>query len=146
MKIKTIKNKQGMLARNWIIIVVLIGMLFTASTYWIGAWNDKYSPIENSNFSNSYNSINEMSSTVNQMETKLQADTKITGIGFLDFIVNGGYQVLINVLSIPSILTGFINDVGGQFGIPRVYIDGFIVIIIVSAIFGVIGAIFRRKT
>lgn len=138
-------NKKGLLPRNWIVLVVIIGMLLAASSFWINEWQDKYISIESANLT-SYTSMSEISGTVNTMESKLQAETKATGIGFLDFIVQGGYNVLLSIISVPIIIKNFVSDVGGQFGIPRIFIDGFIILITVGAIFGIIGAIFRRKT
>ena len=134
-----------MLPRNWIVIVVIIGMLISASAFWIGAWQDKYSPIENANLSSSYNKITDMAATSNAMQTKLQSDTQPQTIGWLDFIVTGGYQVLVSVLSVPLILIGFLREAAGEFGIPEVFVNGFVVLITIGAIFGILGALFRRK-
>lgn len=139
-------NNKGLLARNWIVLVVMIGMLVAASSYWISAWQDKYSPIEPANLSTSYNAIAQVTADTDVLESKLQSETKATGIGFLDFIAQGGYNVLLAVLAVPNILKGFVVDVGGELGIPSVYVNGFVVLISVGAIFGIIGAIFRRKT
>jgi len=140
------ENKKALLPRNWIVLVVMIGMLIVASSFWIGAWEDKYTPIESSQNLSSYNSLSEVASSTDAIEGKLQSETKATGVGFLDFIVQGGYNVLLSVLSVPGILKTFVSDAGGEFGIPRVYVDGFIILISVGAVFGIIGAIFRRKT
>lgn len=138
-------NKKGLTPRNWIVLVVIIGMLLAASSYWINAWQDKYTPIESANLSSSYNKIDEMTNTANEMQNKLKSDTQPQTIGWLDFIVNGGYQALVSVLSVPLILVGFLNDVGATFGIPSVFINGLIVLITVAAVFGILSAIFRRK-
>jgi len=140
-----LENKKGMLPRNWIIIVVLIGMLFVASSYWISAWQDKYVPLEAANLTQSFNAIDEMSLVTDSLEGKMQSETKATGIEFLDFIVQGGYNVLIAVLAVPNVLREFVVGLGDQFGIPRVFRDGLIILIAVAAIFGIIVAIFRRK-
>jgi hypothetical protein len=140
------QDKKGLLPRTWIVLIVIIGMLVVASSYWMTSWNDKYTPIESGEINQSYNSIQEMASVTDTLESKLQAETKATGIGFLDFVVQGGYNVLIAVLTVPNILRGFVIDAAGEFGIPQVYVDGFIILIAVGAIFGILGAIFRRKT
>lgn len=138
-------NKKGLLPRNWIVIVVIIGMLITASAYWIGAWEGKYTPIESANLSSSYNQISQVASDTDIMESKFQPDKIPTGLGTLDFIMQGGYNVLLSVLSVPKILSGFVFDVSGEFGIPAPYRDGLIILISVGAIFGVIAAIFRMR-
>ena len=143
---KLFSDKRGILPRNLIIIVVLISLLMVSATYWISEWQDKYSPIEPANIYSSYSSLEGITTSVDTIESKLQAETKATGVGFLDFIVQGGYNVLLSVLSIPNTLRLFVGDIGAQFGIPRVYIDGFIILISVGTIFGIIGSIFRRKT
>lgn len=138
-------NKKGLLPRNWIVLVVLIGMLVVASSYWIGAWEDKYTPIEPSNLSSSYNAISSVASSTNVMESKFQPEKAPTGLGTLDFILQGGYNVLLSVLSVPKIISGFVFDLSGEFGIPTPYRDGLIILISVGAIFGVIAAIFRMR-
>jgi hypothetical protein len=138
-------NKKGMLPRNWIVLVVVIGMLLAASSYWITAWQDIYASIESANLT-SYTSMSEIAGVVDNMESKLQSETKATGVGFLDFIVQGGYNVLLSIISVPITIKNFVSDVGGQFGIPPIFINGVIILISVAAIFGIIGSIFRRKT
>ena len=143
-----LENKKAILPRNLIVIVVLIGMIIVASSYWINAWEDKYHPIEAPNLSSSYNAITEVKTSTDVMEKKLQPEEKdaIIQIGWLDFIVTGGYQVLISVLSVPVIIVGFVFDLTAEFGIPTIYRDGVIVLITVGAVFGIVGALFRRKT
>jgi hypothetical protein len=144
-KLRLLKNKKGLLPRNWIVLVVIIGMLITSSSYWIGAWEDKYNSIEPSNLSSSYNQISQVAIDTDTMESKFQPDKIPTGLGTLDFIMQGGYNVLLSVLSVPKILSGFIFDLTGEFGIPETYRNGIIILISVGAIFGVIAAIFRFR-
>jgi len=139
------KNKKALLPRQGIQIVIIIGMLIFAVSSIISGWNDRYSQIENSEDYSSYNSINDMATASNEMQNKLKSDTQPQTIGWLDFIVTGGYQVLISTLSIPLTLGSFVYDIGGEFNIPNTYITGFVVLIAIGAIFGIIGALFRRK-
>lgn len=141
-----IKDKRGVTPRQWIIMIVSIGLLFAASAYWINAWEGKYNQMEGSNLSDSYNSISEMAELTETMSTNIQPESKsITSIGFLDFIVSGAYNALIAVLKAPNILKNYAYEAAGSFGIPRVYVDGLVILIAVGAIFGVISAVFRRK-
>ena len=144
--ISILKNKKGILPSHWVGLIVMIGMIVVASTYWIGAWDNKYSQLESSDSLESYNKISEAAILQNSMESTLQADKKANVLDYLDFVVNGAYQVLKITLSIPLTLIIFIKDAAGQFEIPQPYVDGVIILISAAALFGVIGAIFRRRT
>ena len=144
--ISILKNKKGILPSHWVGLIVMIGMIVVASTYWIGAWDNKYSQLESSDSLESYNKISEAAILQDSMESTLQADKKANVLDYLDFVVNGAYQVLKITLSIPLTLIIFIKDAAGQFEIPQPYVDGVVILISAAALFGVIGAIFRRRT
>lgn len=141
------ENKKAMLMRNWIVIGVLISMIFISAGTWINTWDDIYyeNGTTTSNVS-TYNYIGELGGITDDLEGELQSDNKPVTIGFLDFVITGGYNILVAIIQVPRIMLGVVYDAGANFGIPTIYITGFIILISVALIFGIVGAIFRRKT
>jgi hypothetical protein len=136
-----------MLPRNWIILGVFISFIFIITGTLIGSWSPIYFQNDTTqDFGTTYNYISNLSTATAPLEGYLQSDKKTFSLGFLDFVIQGSYNVIVAIMSVPKIFLGIIGDFGSMYGIPKVYIDGVLILITISLVFGIIGTIFRRKT
>lgn len=137
-----------MLPRNWIILGVFISMIFVGVGTLVDTWDAVYFANDTiQNYSSTYNYISNLSTITEPLEKELDPSTSKTfSLGFLDFIATGSYNVLVAILSAPKIFLGLIGDISSLYLIPDVYKNGFLILITVALVFGIIGVIFRRKT
>lgn len=138
-------NKKGVTPRNWIIMGILVSMIFVVAGTWISTWQPIYYANDTSKNLSSYNYITDLSVKTSSLQDSLSADSNAVTIGYLDFVIKGAYNVLNAVTAIPKMFVAGIRDVGSMYGVPDILIDGFITLMAVGLIFGIIGVIFRRK-
>jgi len=139
-------NKKAMLARNWIVIAVMISFIFISAGTWINQWDGIYYENDTTENFTSYNYLDRIAIETDSLESSLQSENKASNIGFLDFVINGGYNILITIMGIPTMLLGLVYYAGAEMGIPDSYVTGFIILMTSALVFGIVSAIFRRKS
>jgi len=143
---KNILNKKGMTPRNWIVIGILVSMMFVVVGSWITTWSPIYYANDIAQDLSSYNYISDLGLKADAMQGSLSADDSVSALGFLDFVVKGAYNALLAVLTVPNLFVALIRDMASTYGIPKPLVDGFLILMTVALIFGIISAVFRRKT
>lgn len=139
-------QKKGLTPRNWIIIGIMVSMMFVISATWITNWQGIYYANDSVQDLSSYNYISDLGVKTDAMQRSLSSDDSVSALGFLDFVVKGAYNALLAVLTVPNLFVALIKDMALTYGIPEVLVNGFLVLVAVALIFGIIGVVFRRRT
>ncbi len=94
-----------------------------------------------------YNLTNQIANSSLDLQSKVNTG-EVSGLDFLDFIVDGAWKAILTLLSVPAMFQTMIEETAIALGIGEftwllnLVIYGFII----SVVFAVISSIFRRKT
>lgn len=89
-----------------------------------------------------YNQADKITTDLNTMQSKVEA-SGASPVGFLEYISTGAWTALKLTTNSIGYFTAIVTDIGSEFGIPTIFIYGFIGIFTTIVIFSVISAIFR---
>lgn len=138
------KNKKGILPRDILINLVMFGMFIGGAFIIVGGMFGSYGTtyVDNSTL---YNKIADVSDDV-QIMTNSVSSSGASPVGFLEYISTGAWQSLKLIINSGSIIASVVEAIGTEYGIPSVFIFGFITIVSITIIMGIVSAIFRKKT
>lgn len=126
------------------ISIIIFGMFMTGMFIVIGGMYGDYGATSPGN-SSVYNKIDAITQDTNSMQTSIKS-SGASPIGFLEYISSGAWSSLVLFFNSGAIIAGVVTSIGNDYNIPSVYIMAFIAITSITIIFGVISAIFRKKT
>lgn len=136
-------NKKAMIPRDILISMILFSMFIVATAAVIGSIYPYYGSSA-VNMSSSYNQVNSITSDLETMQSKIEA-SEASPVGFLEYISAGAWAALKLTTNSISLFKAIVEDIGAEFGIPTIFIYGFIGIFTIIIIFSIISAIFRNK-
>ena len=130
-----------MKATNLLISLVLFSMFIVGAFSLVGEIYPFYTSATNYTDSNStYNVINNITSDINIMQNQT-TDSSSSDFGF----ALGAWQAVKLLWHAPPLVSSITNGIATEFGIPNIFIYGFLTIIGITIAFIVIGAVFRRN-
>ena len=138
------KNKKAMLPRDVLISIVIFGMCMSGVFLMIGSWAGTYDRPYTDN-STVYTKISDITTNTNAMQDSLKA-SGASPVGFLEYISTGAWSSLVLFLNSGGLIGSVVTQVGADYNIPSIYILSFMAIVSITIIFGVISAIFRKKS
>jgi len=129
--------------REWPISIVLFSMMIVGAFFMMSNVYGNYdvTPLD---MPDSFDKIAEINEQASAMQTKLEA-SGASPIGFLEYISTGAWQSLKLITNTIPLTAGIVEETGQQFGVPRFFIFGFLTLVTISIVFGIISAVFRRK-
>jgi len=135
-----------MLPRTYIYIMIVVTLISISG---FGLIQDGGEPFGVGIESNStvYNLTNQIANSSLDLQSKVNTG-EVSGLDFLDFIVDGAWKAILTLLSVPAMFQTMIEETAIALGIGEftwllnLVIYGFII----SVVFAVISSIFRRKT
>ena len=92
-----------------------------------------------------YNKIGSITESTNQMQSSLKS-SGASPIGFLEYISSGAWSSLILFINSGAVISEVITQIGNDYNIPPIFIMSFMAITSITIIFGIISAIFRKKS
>jgi len=137
-------NKKAMLPRDVLISIIIFGMFMSGAFLILGGIYTDYGTSYNDTSGN-YDRITEITDNTNQMQDSLKS-SGASPIGFLEYISAGAWSSLILFINSGSIIGSVITGIGIDYNIPPIYIMSFLAIVSITIIYGVISAIFRKKS
>lgn len=132
-----------MIPRDILVSLILFSVFIVATAGLIGSVYPLYGA-SNVSMSNTYNTVTDVSNDLNTMQSKVEA-SGASPVGFLEYISTGAWQALKLTTNSIGIFKAIIEDIGNEFGVPPIFIVGFIAIFTIIVIFTIISAIFRNK-
>jgi len=130
-----------MKATQMLIGLILFSMFIVGAFSLIGEIYPSYSSATNYSDSNSsYNVINNITSDINIMQNQT-TDSSSSDFGF----ALGAWQAVKLLWHAPSLISSIVNAIAIEFGIPSIFISGFLAIIGIIVAFIIIGAVFRKS-
>ena len=93
----------------------------------------------------SFDKVADINEQASAMQEKLEA-SGASPVGFLEYISTGAWQSLKLITNTIPLTAGIVEETGQQFGVPRFFIFGSLTLITISIVFGIISAVFRRKS
>lgn len=136
-----------MLPRTYLYALIAVAVLAIASFSLINEGGEELgvsTPID-STFLDKTANIKVMAEDLN---VKVAGGGQPSSIGFLDFIVNGAWEALLTLFTLPGLFQSMIESATMELGLGGYtwLISLIIYAFIISITFAVISAIFRRKT
>jgi len=131
-----------MLLKDILISIVLFSLFITAAYIVVGTLYGSYGTTY-TDMSNTFSKLNDTVSDVNTMQAKMEGSS-VSVVGFLEYISTGAWESIKLVFNSGSIIKSVADDTAGQFNIPIIFVDAFIAVLMITIIFGVLGAVFRR--
>jgi hypothetical protein len=137
-------NKKAMLPRDILISIIIFGMFITGAFLILGTMYNSYgTPYTDT--SSTYNKVGEITAQTTQMQENIKS-SGASPIGFLEYISSGAWSSLVLLFNSGSIISSMATAIGNDYNIPPIYIMSFMGIVMISIVFGVISAIFRKKS
>ena len=137
-------NKKAMLPRDVLISIIIFGMFVTAAFTILGNLYGSYGTPYTDN-SSVYNKVTEITASTTQMQDSLKS-SGASPVGFLEYISSGAWSSLILFINSGSIIGTVVTGIGNDYNIPPIFILSFMTIVSITIVFGVISAIFRKKS
>jgi len=136
-------NKRAVIPRDVIISMILFSMFIVATAGIIGSIYPSYGA-SNVTMSATYNQADKITTDLQTMQNQVEA-SGASPVGFLEYISTGAWVALKLTTNSIGYFTAIVTDVGAEFGVPTIFVYGFIAIFTVVVIFGILSAIFRSK-
>ena len=141
---KLFNNKKAMLPRDILISIIIFGMFVGGAFLIVSDMYGSYG-IPYSDNSTLYNKIADVNKDTQIMQDSLSS-SGASPVGFLEYISTGAWQSLKLVINSGGIISSVVTQFGNDYNIPPIFILAFISIVSITIIFGIISAIFRKKT
>jgi len=139
-----LNDKRGLLPRDILICIVLFGMFIGGAFLIVGGMFGSYG-IPYSDNSSVYNKVAEIYSSTDSMKNSI-SNSGVSTIGDVLLFPKGVWESIKLVINSGSIITGMVEAIGNDYNIPPIFIFGFITIVTITIIFGIISSIMRKKT
>jgi len=137
------KNKKAMIPRDILISIIMFSVFVVGAFLIVGSMFGSYG-VPYSDNSTIYNKISEVTATTNIMQDSLSS-SGASPVGFLEYISTGAWQSLKLLINSGAIIKAVIESIGNEYNIPSVFILGFMAVVSITILFGIISAIFRKK-
>ena len=137
-------NKKGVLPRDILISIVLFGMFIGGLFLITGEMFSSYG-IPTTYNSTVYNKIADISTQTDTMRTAIE-NSGTSVVGDILLFPKGVWESIKLVLSSGGIIGSVVNSISTDYGIPSIFTFGFITIVMITIIFGILSAIMRKKT
>jgi len=141
---KLMNDKRAVVPRDLLINLVMFSMFVVGAFIIYGGMASDYG-VPYSDNSSVYNKIADVSGNVNIMQSSISS-SGASPVGFLEYISTGAWQSLKLIINSGGLISAMATQVGNDYNIPPVFILGFITIMSIVIIFGIISAIFRKRT
>lgn len=132
-----------MLPRDIIISIVLFSMFIGAMFLITGDMFNSYGVPKTYN-STVYNKIADVSTQTDTMKSSIE-NSGTSVIGDILLFPKGVWESIKLTISSGSIIGSTAEEAANEYNIPTIFIGGFVVIVMVTIIFGIISAIVRKK-
>jgi hypothetical protein len=134
-----------MYLRDYLIILVFIGIFVGGSALIIGDLSNSYSVPADTSFNKTFNKINNVVNLTEDIKEGIGSKTDVGFIGILDVVISGAWKSVKLMVSSISIFNDLTKDLGNILNIPTLFITAFALLIVIGIIFGIISTAFRRK-
>lgn len=142
---KLLRNKKGLRLDLLAYSLVIFGLCIFAANMMISDANTNYNvTIQDSEFKDVYNTIDDTYSISKNSESNLEGQNIIQG-NALDSLISGAGSALKPFFGMFNIIGDIISALAVSFGVPRTIIQFFIVIMTIAVTFSLIYLFWRYK-
>jgi len=138
------KNKKAWLPRDVLISIVMFSVFVVGAFLVVGSMFGSYG-IPYTDNSTVYNKVSAITDDVNIMQDSLSS-SGASPVGFLEYISTGAWQSLKMLINSGAIIKTIVETIGNEYNIPSIFVMGFLAITTIIILFGIISAVFRKKT
>jgi len=145
-----IKGKKGLVFKNALFALIVIGMVIYGIGVWIGEWNTKYNSGLTYDLGN-YNQLDTLSdyatSTKGNISTQSSFDTT-SGGDFEGTSIRGSFSIINNIFTPFNVLFGsggMLSSIQDRWNIPSYIMIGIISMMVLAIVFALIALFFRKQ-
>jgi len=131
--------------KNAIFAIIITGLIIATATIILGGWASQYNSGITSDL-DEYNQIGELSDTATEHQGKINPQSGEASSDFETDTFRGVYGIITNIFAPFRIVFGsggMIDSLAERFGIPEIYIQVIITMMVFAIIFGIVAIIFR---